>query len=230
MNQSLQYVVVSPVKDEARVVESTLRSIVNQTHKPVRWVIVDDGSTDGTLEILRRYSSHPFIKIIETNRSAPREPGTGVIRAFERGYETVRDLDFDVVVKLDCDLEFQPDYFETLLSRMKRDNRLGIVSGVYREYNDQGGWHVVKMPQYHAAGACKVIRRKCFDEIGGFVCSRGWDTVDEIRAMNLGWKTTHFEDLVMSHLKPEGSGIGSLRTCILHGEVYYKTGGGFRGN
>lgn len=226
MSQPLRYVVISPVKDEAHLVESTLRAMVNQSRKPVRWVIVDDGSSDGTLEILRRYSCHPFISIIETRRSAPREPGTGVIRAFERGYETTRDLEFDVVVKLDCDLEFEPEYFEKLLSRMEQDFRLGIISGVYRERNTGGGWQVIQMPKYHAAGACKVIRRKCFEEIGGFVCSRGWDTVDEIRAMNLGWKTTHFDDLVMSHLKPEGSGIGSVRTCILHGEVYYKTGGG----
>ena len=82
------------------------------------------------------------------------------------------------------------------------------------------------MPTYHAAGACKVMRLKCFDEIGGFVPERGWDTVDEIRAQTRGWDTRHFADLPFRHLKPEGSGIGTLRTSRMHGEVFYLTGGG----
>jgi poly-beta-1,6-N-acetyl-D-glucosamine synthase len=81
------------------------------------------------------------------------------------------------------------------------------------------------MPVYHAAGASKVIRRKCFEEIGGFIAAAGWDTVDEIRAMARGWKTGHFHDLQIKHHKREGSGIGVIKTSIMHGEIYYLTGG-----
>jgi hypothetical protein len=81
------------------------------------------------------------------------------------------------------------------------------------------------MPSYHAAGACKVIRRKCFECIEGFSVARGWDTVDEIRAMARGWKTGHFSQLRMHHHKPEGAGIGRIRTSFMHGEIYYVTGG-----
>ena len=81
------------------------------------------------------------------------------------------------------------------------------------------------MPAYHAAGASKVIRRKCFEEIKGFVVAPGWDTVDEIRAMARGWKTGHFRDLQMKHHKPEGSGVGLIRTSMMHGEIYFLTGG-----
>jgi hypothetical protein len=81
------------------------------------------------------------------------------------------------------------------------------------------------MPAYHAAGACKVIHRRCFEEIDGFIVGAGWDTVDEIRAMTRGWKTLHFTDLQMKHHKPEGSGIGAIKTGIMHGEIYYLTGG-----
>jgi poly-beta-1,6-N-acetyl-D-glucosamine synthase len=224
--EKLKYVIVSPVKDEAQFVEATLRSVVSQTHKPISWIIVNDGSTDGTEKIVEKYLQHEFINIIPSNRNAPREPGTGVIRAFNHGYEALKERDWDVIVKLDCDLEFEADYFAALVDRMGADPKLGIVSGVYAEQNNAGVWRTVTMPAYHAAGACKVIRRKCFEAIDGFVCARGWDTVDEIRAMNFGWRTTHFADLVMKHLKPEGSGVGSLRTCVLHGEVYYRTGGG----
>ena len=92
------------------------------------------------------------------------------------------------------------------------DHRLGIASGVYLEMGVDGAWKEVVMPSYHAAGACKVLRRTCFEEIEGFIVAAGWDTVDEIRAMTLGWKTRHFIDLQMKHHKFEGSGIGTIRT------------------
>jgi len=128
-------------------------------------------------------------------------------------------------VKLDCDVELPPSYFENLIARFAADPALGIASGIYLE-KEQGQWQPVEMPHYHAAGACKMIRTECFREIGGFVESRGWDTVDEIRAQVLGWKTQHFTDLQFHHLKREGSGIGPLATSVMHGEVYYLTGGG----
>ena len=81
------------------------------------------------------------------------------------------------------------------------------------------------MPHYHAAGASKAVRRECFENIGGFITQRGWDTVDEIRARSRGWETTHFADLKMKHWKPEGTGMGLLRTSCMHGEIYYRTGG-----
>jgi hypothetical protein len=96
---------------------------------------------------------------------------------------------------------------------------------VYLESGKGGVWRPVVMPSYHAAGACKVICRGCFEEIGGFVPAAGWDTVDEIRAISKGWKTGHFADLRMKHHKSEGSGIGTIRTSVMHGEIYYRTGG-----
>ena len=81
------------------------------------------------------------------------------------------------------------------------------------------------MPSYHAAGASKMVRRLCFEQIGGFVAARGWDTVDEIRAVAAGWRTGHCKELKMKHWKREGSGIGAIRTHFMHGEIYYRTGG-----
>ena len=81
------------------------------------------------------------------------------------------------------------------------------------------------MPAYHAFGACKVVRSRCFEEIGGFPAAAGWDTVDEIKAWDRGWRTAHFADLPVRHHKREGSGIGPVRTSRMHGEIYYVTGG-----
>ncbi len=223
---SPRYVVISPVKDEERYIELTLESVIAQTLKPVLWVIADDGSRDSTKEIIRQYlPKHPFIRLVENSNSGIRQPGAAVIRAFNFGYSSTGETVYDFIVKLDCDLSFERDYFEKLLQRFNDDQSLGIASGVYFEKGNNGAWREIIMPSYHAAGACKVIRRKCFEEIGGFIVAAGWDTVDEIRAMTRGWKTRHFKDLQIRHHKIEGSGIGQLRTSVMHGEIYYLTGG-----
>lgn len=227
MDPSPRYIIISPVKDEERYVELTLRSVICQTLKPVLWVIVDDGSKDSTPKIIQRYlSSHPFIRLVSNPHAGIRQPGSAVVRAFQCGYETIGEIDYDFIVKLDCDLSFEQHYFEHLLERFMEDPRLGIASGVYMEVGEDGGWKEVVMPHYHAAGACKVLRKKCFEEIGGFIVAAGWDTVDEIRAISVGWKTGHFFELQMKHHKSEGSGIGTIRTSVMHGEIYYLTGGG----
>jgi glycosyltransferase involved in cell wall biosynthesis len=222
-----RYVIVSPVKNEQGYVGLTLRSVAEQTLKPVLWVIVDDGSTDDTPQIVGRYaSSHSFIRhVVDRHSRGPRQPGSGVIHAFNRGLAVLDDVSYDFIVKLDCDLRFEPDYFETLLKRLLEDERLGIVSGVYSERNRSGAWIPVTMPSYHACGASKVVRRACFTDIGGFVAAKGWDTVDEIRAWNKGWKTRHFRDLELEHHKREGAGVGLVRTSVMHGHIYYVTGG-----
>jgi poly-beta-1,6-N-acetyl-D-glucosamine synthase len=208
-------------------VELTLESVLAQTQRPVSWVIVDDGSRDRCPSIVESYAGrYGFIRLVRVPRTGPRAPGGGVIEAFDRGLAAVSpSCDFQFLCKLDCDLSFSPPYFESLIQHMEKDESLGIASGVYLECDDRGSWQVVSMPSYHAFGACKMVRRRCFREIGGFVRARGWDTVDEIRAMSKGWKTGHYEALRVFHHKREGSGIGLLRTGSLHGEVFYTTGG-----
>ncbi|MCA1563468.1 MAG: glycosyltransferase family 2 protein [Acidobacteria bacterium] len=221
-----RYVIISPVKDEERYVELTLRSVTEQAVPPVLWVVVDDGSEDRTPDIVRRYAAeHPYIRLLQRRKAGARRPGSPVIHAFSHGYASLGAQDYDFIVKLDCDLSFEPDYFQKLLSRFQDDERLGIASGVYLESDSAGRWTPVKMPAYHAFGASKVVRRTCFEEIGGFPAAPGWDTVDEIRAMAAGWRTTHFSDLPARHHKREGSGIGRVRTSRMHGEIFYVTGG-----
>lgn len=219
------YILISPVRDEEQYIEQTISSVINQTIKPSRWIIVNDGSSDRTPEIIDSYRKRfDWIEILRIDRDTARQPGSPVVNAFNRGYDLVKDSEFDFVVKLDCDLRFASDYFEKLLQEFEKDPRLGIGSGIY--FEDHGkGWTPVKMPLYHTAGACKFMRKECFNQIDGFVVAKGWDTIDEIRAQMRGWRTRHFEDLAMYHLKNEGSGIGLLKTNAMHGEIFYLTGG-----
>ena len=161
------YIIISPVKDEEKYIRPTLESVVNQTIKPLKWIIVDDGSSDRTPEIIKTYQNrYNWIRVLRTRRDTPRQPGSPVINAFNRGYALVKDEVFDFVVKLDCDLEFASDYFEKLMQEFKKDPRLGIASGVYLE-NHGKGWIPVEMPYYHTAGASKFMKKECFDQIGG---------------------------------------------------------------
>lgn len=223
---SFNYVIVSPVKDEEKYVRRTLDTVVAQTVRPLRWVIVDDGSIDRTPEIVKEYAErHTWITVLRKERDGLRNLGVAEIEAFARGYKLIEGLQFEYIVKLDCDLELPSDYFEVIFSRFKEDQKLGIASGVYLELTE-GQWKPVSMPEYHAAGASKVVKRQCFEEMHGFPLYRGWDTIDEIRARMRGWKTGHFADIAFRHLKVEGSAAGPLATNRMHGQIYYLTGGG----
>lgn len=221
------YIIISPVKDEERYLETTIQAVANQTRRPLRWLIVDDGSTDRTPEIIREYvSKFDWIEMLRIDRNGTRNLGSAEIQAFAAGYRGIRDCGFDYVVKLDCDLDLGPRYFEMLLEEFRQDRSLGIASGIYLE-QEPGGWKPVRMPWYHAAGAAKMVRRDCYEKIGGFILAPGWDTVDEIRARMAGWQTCHFPAIQFYHLKKEGSAMGPARMNLFHGRIYYLTGGGF---
>jgi glycosyltransferase involved in cell wall biosynthesis len=219
------YLIITPVKDEERYIGQTIKSVLGQTLKPYRWVIVDDDSTDRTVELIKPFCErYPWIQLIQTRRGPERRTGFKEASAFNFGYEAVKDLDFEYVVKLDGDILFGKDYFEKLLEHFEKDDTLGIASGIYFE-KDKKGWKAIPMPEYHAAGASKVVRRRCFELIGGFLTTPGWDSVDQIRAHSLGWKTCHFKEIHFFHLRNEGSDMGYLKTNMMHGEIYYLTGG-----
>lgn len=226
MVNSWKYAVISPVKNEARFLPHTIASMVSQKALPIVWMVVDDASTDSTAEIIKACErQYPWVRYLLHPGEAVRKTGSAEIHAFDYGFQALNGMDFDFIVKLDGDLRFDEVYFETLLSRFSRQKKLGIASGIYLEASGPI-WEPVRMPGYHAAGASKVVRRECFEQIGGFIAQRGWDTIDEIRAQAKGWDTAHFPDIQFYHLRKEGTGMGQLHTCIMHGEIFYRTGGG----
>jgi poly-beta-1,6-N-acetyl-D-glucosamine synthase len=219
------YVVISPVKDEERYFEQTIKALSKQTIRPAEWIIVDDGSCDRTPQIIEAACKEfDWIVHLRINRDAARKLGLAEIRAFDAGYKFASDHEYGFVVKLDGDVDLPHDYFEQMIARFQERDKLGIASGMYLEQrNDK--WETTKMPLYHAAGAAKMVRTQCFKDIGGFPLFPGWDTADEIKAWAKGWETRHFPEIQFHHLKPEGSLQGPA-THILHGEIYYVCGGG----
>jgi len=219
-----RYVIITPVRDEEKYIEATLECVLRQTILPVEWVIVDDGSTDRTGAILDRYAvQYPWIRVIHRLNRGFRKSGGGVMEAFSEGYNSLRCNDWEFIAKLDGDLSFAPEYFEKCFEYFWRDPELGIGGGqIFHDIS--GALKLEKTPKFHVRGATKIYRAACWKTIGGLWPATGWDTIDEVKANMLGWKTYAFEDLHLLHHRVTGAADGLLRDRLKHGMVCYISG------
>lgn len=226
-----KYLLVSPCRNEADFMRTTLDSVLSQTILPALWVIVDDGSTDQTPQILKEYSGrYPFIKIITRENRGHRSVGPGVIEAFYHGYDTIDASQFDYICKFDLDLDLPPRYFEILIHRMKKNPRIGTCSGkaYYRDLKT-GKLISEKCGDEMSVGMTKFYRRSCFEEIGGFVRQVMWDGIDGHRCRQRGWIAVSWDepDLRFIHLRPMGSSQkGIITGRMRHGFGQYFMGTG----
>jgi biofilm PGA synthesis N-glycosyltransferase PgaC len=222
--RDVKYVVITPVRDEQEHIEATVRSVSGQTVRPAQWVIVDDGSTDGTGSMLDQYAAQlPWVQVIHRLNRGFRKSGAGVVDAFYDGYSALGCDDWDFIVKLDGDLSFGPDYFEQCFEHFRREPRLGIGGGEI--YHDLGGTLKLEAnPRFHVRGATKIYRRACWKDIGGLRSAPGWDTLDEVKAHMLGWKSRSFADLGLVHHRLTGLADGLLRDRVKHGLACYVAG------
>ena len=219
-----RYVIITPVRDEARFIEQTIISVRRQTVQPTEWVIVDDGSTDGTGSLAEREATGaPWIHVVHRRNRGFRKAGGGVMEAFRDGYQRLRCSDWDFIVKLDGDLTLPVDYFEQCFEYFDRDPKLGIGGGVI-SHSRHGVWQVEKNPRFHVRGATKIYRKECWRDIGELWIAPGWDTIDEVKANMLGWKTYSFGELQLRHHRLTGSAEGLLRDRIKHGVACYVAG------
>lgn len=201
------YVVITPARNEAEFLELTIKSVVAQTVKPLKWVIVSDGSTDGTDDIVARYAAvYPWIKLLRMPERQERH-FAGKVLAFNAGYELVRDLNYAVVVSLDGDTSFDEEYFGFLLEKLAGDPRLGLVGTPFQEAATKETYDYRFSSIEHVSGACQVFRRECFEAIGGYVAvpGGGIDHIAVITARMKGWKTMTFTDRVCLHHRQMGT-------------------------
>jgi glycosyltransferase involved in cell wall biosynthesis len=219
-----RYVIITPVRDEEKLVGHTLECVAAQTIQPAEWVIVDDGSTDDTGRIIDEYAKQfSWIQTIHRPNRGFRQPGGGVIDAFNDGFNRLRTKDWEFIVKLDGDLTFSLAYFQKCLEHFANEPRLGIGGGEI--YHNLGGKLKLEVnPRFHVRGATKIYRRACWEAIGGLQPMVGWDTIDEVKANMLGWKTYSFRELRLLHHRATGSAEGLVRDQVKHGLVCYISG------
>jgi biofilm PGA synthesis N-glycosyltransferase PgaC len=220
----MRYVVVTPVRDEEEYLPLAIASMVAQTILPRQWVLVNDGSKDATARIINNAASrYPWIKAVHRSDRGYRKWGAGIIEAFYSGYNVLDCDDWDFMSKLDGDLSFEPDYFERTFGKFRDDAKLGIGGGVL--YHTENGQRVLEThPKFHVRGGVKIYRRACWDAIGGLWVGPGSDTVDEVKANMLGWTTSSFFDIHMTHHRFTGASWGRWGGLVKDGKIDYVSG------
>jgi len=219
-----QYVIISPVRDEGKFIEGTIQSVLGQTTRPSEWVIVDDGSTDRTAQIIDRYASeYSWIRALHRTNRGFRKSGGGVVEAFYDGFRALGSDNWEFIVKLDGDLIFAPDYFEKCFEHFRSDPSLGIAGGTIHHVLN-GEEKIEKVPRFHVRGATKIYKRECWKAIGGLWVAPGWDTIDEVKANMLGWRSRSFSDVQLHHQRLTGTAESRWKDFVKIGRAWYVSG------
>jgi poly-beta-1,6-N-acetyl-D-glucosamine synthase len=220
------YIVITPARNEGSHIAQTIKSVASQTIRPMKWIIVNDGSTDDTITIIDKAAQeHSWIAAVHRRDRGSRKQGGGVVETFYDGYDLIKSESWDFLVKLDGDLSFEPDYFENCFQRFDANPKLGIAGGTICIEKD--GKVTVESPgdpRFHVRGATKIYRRACWENIGGLLRETGWDTLDEVKANMIGWKTATFSGLNLIHHRPTGNADGSWKNWFKNGRANYIVG------
>jgi len=221
------YVLITPAHNEEAFIQETIESMINQTISPVKWVIVDDGSTDKTPEIISRYlGQHLWIEMVQLPQRRDRSFAAKV-HSFNAGYQKAKGLQYEIIGNLDADISFDKDFFAFLVERFAEDPTLGVAGTIFREEGYSSETDSFEGPT-HVSGQCQLFRRKCFEEIGGYIPYRagGIDWMAVTTARMMGWKTKSFRDKSFFHHRHLGTAErGTLAAMFSYGEKDYYLGG-----
>lgn len=227
MTGLLSYVLITPARNEEAFIEKTIESMIHQTALPLKWVIVDDGSTDRTAEIVSRYvAQYPWMEIVQMPQRRDRSFAAKVF-AFNAGYDKVKHLEYGIIGNLDGDISFEKDHFEFLVRKFSEDPSLGVAGTVFREegYSSESDSFE---GHRHVSGQCQLFRRQCWNEIGGYIPHRagGIDWMAVTTARMKGWKTESFREKSFFHYRHLGTAERSVVSSLFsYGEKDYYLGG-----
>ena len=227
-SEFLPYVLITPARNEETYIETTIQSVIKQTVLPVKWVIINDGSTDSTSTIVRRYlADHPWIELVDLPVRRERNFAAKVY-AFNTGQAIVKDLKYDIIGNLDADVTLEKDQFEFLQNEFRKDPRLGVAGTIFKEEGGYSSETDSFEGETHVSGQCQIFRRECFEEIGGYRPNKagGIDWMAVTTARMMGWKTRSFRERSFFHHRTLGTAErGRLASSFSYGEKDYYLGG-----
>ena len=217
----MKILIIIPIFNEENQLDKCLQSFVNQTTKPSSLILVNDGSTDNSKKIINKYS-RKFSWITDYNKSSNgiAEAGKKIIKAFNFG-KSKSKLKYDLIGKFDGDIILPKNYFEKMIQHFKKDEKIGICSGVlFIKKNDQWLYEDLH-DKKHIRGALKLYSKNCFQDIGGLIENLGWDTVDELLAKYFKYKTKVDENIIVKHLRRTSKRYNQ-KIIYKQGELMYK--------
>jgi biofilm PGA synthesis N-glycosyltransferase PgaC len=223
----MKYVLITAARNEERLIAQTLVAVIAQTRRPKRWVIVDDGSSDATAEIVEQYAGqHPWIVLLRHPARADRS-FSGKAHAVNAGLEQVKDLDFEIMGNLDADVTFDPDYLEFVVDKFTDNPRLGLAGTPFTEAGYDSSRDSFEGENY-VAGSCQLFRYQCFQDIGGYVAHKagGVDWIAVMTARMKGWEVRSYPEKRFHHHRTLGTAErGPLQALFSYGEKDYYLGG-----
>jgi biofilm PGA synthesis N-glycosyltransferase PgaC len=227
--KQVPYVLITPAHNEEAHIGAAARSVVQQTLQPVRWVVVNDASSDRTSEIAKAWGAErPFIRVVDVRRAPGRDFGNKV-RAFNAGLQCLRGLDYRYLGNLDADISLGPDYYARIIAELEQDPRIGIAGGMVQ--SKRGNRFVSQRVALDSvAGAVQFFRRECFEDVGGYPALQrgGIDAAVEILARKRGWKVRTFPAIeVREHRRTGSAVVGPMRARYRDGRRLYSLGYAF---
>jgi glycosyltransferase involved in cell wall biosynthesis len=221
----LNYALITPARNEAQYIELTIKSMIAQTLLPLKWVIVSDGSSDQTDELVRKYLiEHQWIELLRMPERAQRH-FAGKVHAFKAGYERLKDTKVEIIGNLDADVSFEPRHFEFLIGRMSENPQIGVAGAPFREGTFQYDYRFSNIE--NVWGGCQLFRRECYEAIGGYMPLKGGciDHVAILSARMIGWQTRTFTEMVCVHHRQMGTAMqGVLKARFKIGVKDYTVG------
>ena len=218
----MKILIITPACNEEEHLPSLIDSVLVQSHLPIEWIIVDDGSVDNSSNVIQKAAiKHDWIKYLRHEKKGLRSPGKSVMEAFYFGFNNKHIKDYDIVMKLDADLVLPKHYFSTIITQFQSNLKIGICGGVCLIQKDKNYVLEKEANLDHVRGAIKSYRKECFQDIGGLVKKMGWDTVDEHSARFKGWAVCVLPELKVMHQRSTHQEYGFLKAAFRNGKMLY---------
>ena len=242
----MKFLIIIPAHNEENNISFCLESLKKQNFQDFVCMIVNDGSTDRTAEIINNFKNQDSRFRVLDLETSEHSPGAKVVRTFDKGLQALDWKDFDVVCKYDADIVFPTNYLEKINQTFETNPKAGIVSGLvyiknYKQNpeiknlrnpnenwldfsNKNNEWTFENLSsKNHVRGPIKAYRKECFEDMNGLRTVLGWDNLDILLAKKHGWDVVTIKDLWVKHLRPTAYKYESQKAEKL-GQYFYNIG------